>query len=121
MITKHQTNLTKEELLKWIARLRDPNSKQCRGAVDYKFGKWDEAKSDYIVADNDASCCLVHGQHAIEGAAYVGSAGDRDYWKWMDRANIRQVSHELIGMNQSKTLPQIADWIDAHLLPIDIL
>jgi hypothetical protein len=46
--------LTAEQKAKWLARLRDPSSKQYRG--DYAKGPID-----------GAMCCIAHGHHAIAG------------------------------------------------------
>lgn len=114
MTTPIQTKLTQEQLNKWLARLRDPNSKQSKGACGTVKQAGD---SLYEVPSNDSMCCLVHGQYILEGRAIVADHTS-DYWAWANKLSIP--SDILAAMNDEGeyTLSQVADWIEKNLLPI---
>jgi hypothetical protein len=118
--TKYQTKFTKAELDAWTTRLRDPNSKQSVGNAVRIEGQHVFTPTRYETKGDELMCCLVHGQHVLEGRAVI-NAYDDDYWKFFESRNVPACP--LVGMNDDgkHTLLQIADWIDAHLLPTDIL
>ena len=98
---------------KWLARLRDPNSKQARGAGAREHEDALPIIDSYICTGNEAMCCLVHGQFAELGIA--STAGRGTYWLWA--YNHKLPAERLAELNDYDrlSLSQIADWIEQNI------
>lgn len=95
--------LTREQRDKWVARLRDPASKQHRFAGAYA------AHYDRLNG-HEAMCCLVHG-------TFILGLDSSEYYSEMINLIERDAVARLECMNdkEEKSLPQIADWIEANI------
>ena len=99
---------TQENKDKWLARLRDPNSLQCRGV-----GYLREGQIAYVPARPDqAMCCLVHCEFTLTGQSTINS-----YNEFASALFGNSVRQKLIELNDLReyTLPQIADWIEENI------
>ena len=105
---------TQENKDKWLARLRDPNSKQCIGSGYNQLLSDDD--EPLPLDNNQPMCCLVHLEVALTGtsshAAYHGTADD------LFGDAMRQL---LIAKNdyEKPSLPQIADWIEQNIPAVE--
>lgn len=103
---------TQENKDKCLARLRDPNSKQCRG-----YGYLREGQATYLpVRPDQAMCCLVHCEFALTGQSTINSYNGFTSALFGD--SHRQA---LIELNDYRglTLPQIADWIEKNIPAVE--
>lgn len=103
---------TQENKDKWLARLRDPNSKQCRG-----YGYLQEGQATYVLVRPDqAMCCLVHCEFALTGQSTINS-----YMEFAFALFGGSLRNKLIELNdyQILTLPQIADWIEKNIPAVE--
>jgi hypothetical protein len=109
VVMRRTMKFTQEIKDKWLARLRDPNSKQMRNS-GHNASEIDTTDS------NVAMCCLVHLQYAIYGYASVR----------FDRRGYRDLSQRLLGYNledrliamndrEGRSLSQIADYIEHNV------
>lgn len=100
--------LTKAEKQRWLNRLRDPNSRQYRGGGM----KYEHVQN---ATGNESMCCLVHGEFAVTGKSKRRDETGATYWSWCEKHAIP--TDILIDMNdkERKTLPEIADWIEANI------
>lgn len=113
MTKKYQTKLTQEELAKWTARLRDPSVTQCFGQYETGPDPNKCYRCGMGVLRNDV---LNNGEDARWSEIYASSI-----WFIITDMNDGEKDSPYDARKNSRTLPQIADWIDEHLLPADVL
>lgn len=98
--------LTAEQKRLWLARLRDPNSKQNIGSLFENSDMWTKPTQD----GNLPMCCLGHGTFAMFGSVSVAN----DYHFFC--THIPDHSSILQQMNDKGTsLSMIADWIEENI------
>ena len=101
---------TQENKDKWLARLRDPNSKQCRGCGYNALLSDDD--EPLPLDNNQPMCCLVHREVAL-----TGTSSHASYHRLADDLFGNDVRQLLIAKNdyEKLSLPQIADWIEQNI------
>ena len=105
---------TQENKDKWLARLRDPSSKQHIGS-GYNL----LVSSDGMplpLDNNQPMCCLVHLKVALTGTS--AHATYHDFADNLFGSDMRQL---LIDKNdyEKLSLPQIADWIEKNIPAVE--
>ena len=102
---------TQENKDKWLARLRDPNSKQCIGS-GYGARYNDDVDTPLPLGSNQPMCCLVHLEVAL-----TGTSSHASYHGFANELIGDDVSKLLIAKNDCEklSLPQIADWIEKNI------
>ena len=94
---------TQENKDKWLARLRDPNSKQCIGsAYNTRYGG--DGDTPLPLNSNQPMCCLVHLEVVL-----TGTSSHTSYHDFAD---------DLIGDDMSKLLIAKNDCEKLSLLTI---
>ena len=105
---------TQENKDKWLARLRDPNSKQCIGSGYNQLLSDDD--EPLPLDNNQPMCCLVHLEVAL-----TGTSSHASYRRLADDLIGDDVSEILIDKNDyyKLSLPQIADWIEQNIPAVE--
>ena len=102
---------TQENKDKWLARLRDPNSKQC---IDHGYNNRtsDDGNTLLPLGNDWPMCCLVHLEFAIRG-----TSDHKSYHEFANDLIGNDNRYKLITKNDIKcqSLPQIADWIEKNI------
>lgn len=100
---------TQEVKDKWLARLRDPNSKQMRNSGH-------NAQEAYTTDGSVSMCCLVHLQYCLHGYANI-TLDPQGYRELSVNLLGYSMQDRLIAMNdlEGKSLLQIADYIEANI------
>ena len=106
---------TQENKDKWLARLRDPNSKQCIGS-GYNVRYGGDGDTPFPLDNDQPMCCLVHLEVVL-----TGTSSHASYHPFARGLIGDYMSKLLITKNDDfkQSLPQIADWIEQNIPAVE--